>query len=535
MQDFRVYIPINKGIVSKTHSQIVETAPTGEIKTRYRLQGIASTTALDRDSERVSKACMLDMARNIKAKRLPIFGNHQHEWENMLGYADDAEVLDGNMLVKIVTDYVETNPKVSQLIGKLEADMPLGLSIGGKVKDSREVYEPSLGKNIKMIDRIDLLETSIVGIAANPEASLSLPDQIAKSLKETETLVKYPPAGDLADKGKEILHRVYDEAKKKGYSDERAAKIAWGAVHRAGYKAANEEEIDMAKEFEDFLKSSGLIGISSYGKLGETTEEAMCPECGRPGELRRFEDGTAAYICNYDGTLFTREASTKLPAVPKNQPAKVPAKTIDQQAQEPLGRAKHFKEEKLKEGVIMKAHGVSKEAEAEAEARIRRKEAEADAEARLRRKETDSEAEEEEVSKPCKEGEAEGIRRVRHKEAEDEPEPEDDFDEDEEEEYKRVIGRLPKYLKRYLKEAEARIGKAEGIETTPGGEQAQPKYTIGGSDGAAKPVHAKSLETFGLMKKAIKENLGVEGLETRNIGANDNLSFKSMKAFMASK
>ena len=45
-----------------------------------------------------------------------------------------------------------------------------------------------------------------------------------------------PPSGDLAEKGKHILAKVYAECRRDGGDKEKCAKIAWGAVHKAGFK-----------------------------------------------------------------------------------------------------------------------------------------------------------------------------------------------------------------------------------------------------------------------------------------------------------
>ena len=49
----------------------------------------------------------------------------------MLGYANTAYKKGDNLEIDILTDYVETNPKVMQLIGKVEGSMPIALSLVG--------------------------------------------------------------------------------------------------------------------------------------------------------------------------------------------------------------------------------------------------------------------------------------------------------------------------------------------------------------------------------------------------------------------
>jgi len=50
-----------------------------------------------------------------------------------------------------------------------------------------------------------------------------------------------PEPGDLPDKGAEILAHAYAECRKDGGDKEKCSKIAWGAVHRAGFKGGPTE------------------------------------------------------------------------------------------------------------------------------------------------------------------------------------------------------------------------------------------------------------------------------------------------------
>ena len=223
MQEFNIYLPLTKGLTNSPSNKIKETLASGETRTRYRLKGTISTTSIDRDQEAVSKSCLKGMEASIKNKKLPIFGNHEHSWENMIGYADNAE-LNGEVLdAEILTDFEETNPKVGQLIGKYQAGFPLMFSIGGKVKKSSERSEPSLGKNIRIIEEVELFEASIVGIGSNPNAFLSLSEQISKSLKgevdqviiKGETMVemenKTPEVVEVAKAVPEVVSKAKDE------------------------------------------------------------------------------------------------------------------------------------------------------------------------------------------------------------------------------------------------------------------------------------------------------------------------------------
>ena len=165
MKDFKVYIPLSKGVGSD-------------------LIGIASATSVDRDGERMSDSALEDMKRKIKEKGVNLFGNHNHDWENTLGVIRDANIVDKQLNIDITLDDAQTNPKVNALLTKLKKGIALGLSVGGSVTKERWDYDKELGKKVKVIDGVDLYEVSVVGIPSNADSFVSLPQAIAKSRKE---------------------------------------------------------------------------------------------------------------------------------------------------------------------------------------------------------------------------------------------------------------------------------------------------------------------------------------------------------------
>lgn len=431
MDDFKIYLPLEKGAFpSGSYEKIVETNSTGEPRTRFKIKGIASTTSLDRDNEIVSKICLKSMETQINQKKLPIFGNHNHDWENMLGYTNVAIHKDNKLEIDILTDYVETNPKVLQMIGKVEGGMPLALSIGGKVVKSRPNKNKE-GVESKILDDVNLFETSIVGIGANQDAFLSLPDQITKSMEKKI---------DLKNKIRAVLKEVKENDKEELYlSDEQINKI-----------------VDIVE------KNSGQLGMMDYGKLGETTLASNCPKCGKPADLRMVDNKSSHYQCSICDLHFDVKIPVKtMIANPINNPVNSPFETIDSQRQSVPGLKSANQEKK---GDLMD---------------IKKDESESEVE-------TEEEVTEEvtETQKGC--GKAE-----------------------EEEEYSKFV----KFAKRAMKEG---VFKAEGISTTPGGENAAPKNTIGGSGGAAAPVHQKSIQ-YESVKKAFVEEAGAEAFSTAKV------------------
>lgn len=162
--DFNIILPLNKS-------------------TESQLTGIASTTSIDRDDERMSEEALRGMVDDIKRIGVNLFEDHNHSWQNTLGVIKDAELINNQVAVKIDLDDPHTNPKVPMLLNKLKRGINLGLSVGGNVVSHSWQYDKNLGKKVKVLDRVKIYEVSVVGIPSNADAYLSISQAIAKSAK----------------------------------------------------------------------------------------------------------------------------------------------------------------------------------------------------------------------------------------------------------------------------------------------------------------------------------------------------------------
>jgi len=165
MNSFNIIIPLQKDINSNN------------------LTGIASTTNVDRDDEKMSDEALQSMVNDIKKTGVNLFGNHEHGWENTLGVINQAELINNSVQVGIILDDAITNPKVPMLLNKLKKGIKLGLSVGGNVTGFSWEYDRSLGKKIKVLDKVKIYEISVVGIPSNADSFLTIPQAIAKSAK----------------------------------------------------------------------------------------------------------------------------------------------------------------------------------------------------------------------------------------------------------------------------------------------------------------------------------------------------------------
>ncbi len=143
------------------------------------LRGVASDDKIDRHGERFSKNALARMAETAKAN-LTLFGDHFHSWENTLGRAVEAAVNpQGQFEVVFQLENEEAQPKIRQLWAKLMGKTKLALSVGGRIL--KTFIEDAGGQQVRVLDDIELLEVSIVGIPANPRTWV---EAIVKSMEE---------------------------------------------------------------------------------------------------------------------------------------------------------------------------------------------------------------------------------------------------------------------------------------------------------------------------------------------------------------
>lgn len=134
----------------------------------WYLQGYASNTDIDRDGDRMSRRAILQM-KEAMGQGMTLFGDHAHGLFDSLGVITKAEdTPDGKLYVEARLEDPDKNPKVAQLLHKLEIGERIGLSIGGDLASSHTVREGN--KNIRIIDDVKLYELSAVGIPSNADS-----------------------------------------------------------------------------------------------------------------------------------------------------------------------------------------------------------------------------------------------------------------------------------------------------------------------------------------------------------------------------
>ncbi len=278
-----------------------------EDNTRY-IVGVASSTSIDRDNDRMSEAALQTMKSTAEAN-LTIFTNHEYEIpDNLFGSCVEATIkaqkdkdpisiksVDGitkittfqpqemQIKIKVVSDSV--NPKAGQIYQAIEEGVNLGFSIGGSVNKVMKVTDEETKKSYNLIDSIDLYEISLIGIAANADAmnvaiskALSGKNVINADKEQIEEIVKKLEA----IKPKEAQYTLdgvhkYLVSMLKGYYDEvYNGSDVTGTIISPAEKAKQEAEY----EEEDMQRAKAqaenvLLGAGIEVKVADSDEHTI--------------------------------------------------------------------------------------------------------------------------------------------------------------------------------------------------------------------------------------------------------------------
>lgn len=215
----------------------------------YILEGIASTTNLDHDSERMSESALRSMEAVINEVGVPLRVEHQKEDEAVIGKVFEARVDDRNQLhVKARLD--KSHPASSILYNSMKTGAKMGLSVGGLVKRAVRELSEKTGKMVKTFYDVALKEVSVTPRPANYDSWL-----VAKSITENEG------EGDRF-RDSAIYQDFLFENPQLNYLHAFAKSIPDGAWHKLASEDTNTMNTDETKE-------------KTGEKDGESTEKAV--------------------------------------------------------------------------------------------------------------------------------------------------------------------------------------------------------------------------------------------------------------------
>ncbi|HET9613596.1 MAG TPA: hypothetical protein VFP22_02190, partial [Candidatus Limnocylindrales bacterium] len=188
-----------EGMVLKTH---IEKNDQGEDE--YFVSGIASSSIKDRHGDTILPTALIDMERDAN-NNLTMFLNHKAEVpEGIAGsvmkasIASRANDADGSPLYDLDFEKVridKTNDRAVKTWKSMHGGTKLGMSIGARIPEGGAVRNKKTGA--LLIAHVELLETSFVGIPANPRSWV---DYATKALNSEIVTKAAIPEVDVDDK-----------------------------------------------------------------------------------------------------------------------------------------------------------------------------------------------------------------------------------------------------------------------------------------------------------------------------------------------
>lgn len=189
-----------KGMALKTW---IEKGATPEAEDEMFLSGIASSTIKDLHGDTMLPSALIDMEKAAQ-NNLTIFGNHKYEVpEDVFGSVVKASLSDsgvtdstGQPIYDLNFEKLRINRRNKRAVESwrsMDDGTKLGLSIGAKIPEGGAIRNKKTGA--LLIAHVELLETSVVGIPANPRSWI---DSVSKSIKSgPEPLLTAAVAGSL--------------------------------------------------------------------------------------------------------------------------------------------------------------------------------------------------------------------------------------------------------------------------------------------------------------------------------------------------
>lgn len=156
-------------------------------KGELRFEGVAASTSLDRQEERLTPEAIAKMEQYSGIDLLPSHGSGVLE---ELGVVEKCWL--DNDQFRIAGSLDASNPEAVRLYEKLRAGKQYGLSVGGRVLSAHREFDPEAGKHVKYIDDVELDHVAVCrpSSAANPDTYLTV---LAKA---ADAVLAEEPASD---------------------------------------------------------------------------------------------------------------------------------------------------------------------------------------------------------------------------------------------------------------------------------------------------------------------------------------------------
>ena len=148
-----------------------------------RFEGVAASTSLDRQDERLTLAAIEKMEQYCGIDLLPSHGSGVLE---ELGVVEKCWL--DNAQFRIAGSLDASNPEAVRLYERLKAGKQYGLSVGGRVLSAHREFDAEAGKHVKYIDDVELDHVAVCrpSSAANPDTYLTVLAKAANAVLAEE-------------------------------------------------------------------------------------------------------------------------------------------------------------------------------------------------------------------------------------------------------------------------------------------------------------------------------------------------------------
>lgn len=163
---------------------------------KMRLSGVASSSVKDLHGDIILESALEDMERAAN-NNMTIFGNHSYQVPEDVYGSTETALLRRNAAIDKVGNAIhmlqlgvlvnDENDRAVKSWKAINKGTKLGLSIGAMIPEGGAKYADKKSQQL-LIEHLDLLETSIVGIPANP---LSWVDYAVKAFNDSRRNTRY--------------------------------------------------------------------------------------------------------------------------------------------------------------------------------------------------------------------------------------------------------------------------------------------------------------------------------------------------------
>jgi len=216
----------------------IEKATTSDTESEEMiLEGVASTTNVDHDHERMSKEAISSMASIINKEGVPLRVEHSKDKDAVIGVVDKAWVDERNQLH--IQAKLDKNHMVSPILYQsMKNGSKMGFSVGGVVKHALQEFSEKLGKVVNTFYEVALQEVSVTPRPANFDA-WAVAKSLAKDAEEADRL-----------RGTQVYRKFLFENQNLDYLQAFAKSIPDGAWRKTSHDMAKDKTVKTESETE---------------------------------------------------------------------------------------------------------------------------------------------------------------------------------------------------------------------------------------------------------------------------------------------